>query len=118
MASFPAPHLERRRFQTLPDEGTILTEAALLQLLYDLLKPLEAITYAFELAHDQMDSGEATDILVGFIQEILEQAVLLLEAWHEHQPPPGRQRATPTGEDHTAAPPARGERRRRPDPDA
>jgi hypothetical protein len=88
MASFPTPHLERRRFQTLPDEGTLWTEAELLQFLYDLLKPLEAITYAFELAHDKMGTGEATTTVVQFIQEILEQAVLLLEAWHDHQAAP------------------------------
>ena len=89
MATFPAPHLERRRFQTLPDAGSPLTEPALLQLLYDLLTPLEAITYFFTLAHtfapNVMSMGEAHTILVQFIQEILEQAVLLLEAWHDHQ---------------------------------
>ena len=104
MASFPAPHLERRRFQTLPAEGTPLTEAALLQILYDLLKPLEAVTYVFcEFTHTQNGEGEISTTLVQFIQEILEQAVELLEAWHEHQeaevddapedaPPPGRRR--------------------------
>ena len=95
MATFPVPHLERRTFQSLPDEGTLLTETELLHLLRDLLKPLGHITYAFSLALYELGEGDATEFLVQFHQEILEQAVLLLDAWHAHQPPPGRRRATP-----------------------
>jgi hypothetical protein len=92
MPPFPVPHLERRTFQDLPDEDSLLTETELLHLLRDLLKPLEHITYAFTLALSELGEGDATEFLVQFHEEILEQAVLLLNAWHEHQPPPDRRR--------------------------
>ena len=103
MPPFPVPHLERRTFQDLPDEGTLLTETALLHLLRTLLQPLGAITYAFTIALPAMGQGEATDTLMQFIEEILEQAVLLLDAWHAHQA---------DADDAPEAPPAPSPRRR------
>jgi hypothetical protein len=85
MPPFPVPHLERRTFQDLPDEGTLLTETALLHLLRELLQPLADIAYVFATALSEIGGGRATATLVTFMEEILEQAVLLLEAWHAHQ---------------------------------
>ena len=95
MPPFPVPHLERHELQILPEPGTLLTETELLHLLWDLLHPLEGLLYCYELAVEA-STGEIFERALSFIDKVLEEAVLLLQAWHEHQPPPGaRRRATP-----------------------
>jgi hypothetical protein len=85
MATFPAPYLEPLPFQILPEEGTRLTEAALLRLLHNLLKPLNAITYFYMEVNRELYEETDEMIVLEIIHRVQDQAVFLLDAWHEHQ---------------------------------
>jgi hypothetical protein len=105
-------------FQTLPEEGTLLTEEALLQILYDILKPLNAITYFYMEANRERFEETDDMILLEVIHQVQDQAVFLLDAWHEHQA--ADEADGDAGEDDAAAaevsarPPSRQRGRRRP----
>lgn len=89
MATFPTPRLLPHPLQELPQPGSQMTEAELLQLLHGHLRPLETIVLALNsaLEHESL-TYKATGPLLDLVWQGLNTLVDLLEAWWEHQPPP------------------------------
>lgn len=104
MSTFPMPHLIQHLLQDLPQPGTPLTEAALLDTVRTQLRPMDALacTLATALEHERLTS-EVTVPLLSLLSQVLGQVVQLLDVWKATQAVEGRHR-TPGGGHRDAAP--------------